>query len=68
MEQNVAIGVPAQALFVSDFHSSDFEWNAAFEFMRVPAVADFHAESLATDLHGFSRIFFLSLSKSSLRN
>src|ERR1700686_4130709 len=34
VEQNITIGVPTQSPFVRNFHSSNFEWNATFEFMR----------------------------------
>lgn len=68
MQQNVTVGVTAQTLVMRNFQSANLERNTAFEFMRVPAIANSHAEALVTDLHGFSRIFFLSLLQVSLLN
>ena len=40
MQQDVAIGVAAQAFRMRQGDAADLERNAALEFVRVPAVAD----------------------------
>src|SRR5208282_2480613 len=42
VQQDVAVGMAAEALRVWQSHATDFEWNAGLEFVRVPAVADAH--------------------------
>src|SRR5204862_1741455 len=68
VEQDGTIIVPAQTFVVRECHAADFQGNPSFELVGIPSITDSHPETPATDSHGFPRIFFLSLSKSSLRN
>src|SRR2546425_5739305 len=68
VQEDVSVRVATQPFVVRQSHPADLERNAGFEFVRVPAVANSYAATPATDLHGFSRAFFLSLSKRSRRN
>src|SRR6266567_3784814 len=42
MQQDVSIRMPAKPLSKWDLHATDFQWNSTLEFMRVPAIANFH--------------------------
>jgi hypothetical protein len=40
VEENVAIGVAAEALVMRESYAADFQGDAGFEFVGIPAVAD----------------------------
>ncbi len=68
VQQHVTIRVPAEAFVVRQRDAADPQRNPRAELVRVKSVANSHAETLATDSHGFPRIFFLSLSNKRRRN
>ena len=42
MQKQVAIGVATEAFRMSQGDSPNLEWNASFEFVRIPAESDSH--------------------------
>src|SRR5271155_67831 len=68
VQKYVTVRVAAQAFRMIQSPPANLKRNASLEFVRIPAKTNSHAETSATDFHGFSRIFFLSLLKRSLRN